>query len=161
MQESFMQRTLIVLLALAAFSVTTGCARRGASIPGAAIPFAKADYTVLGNTNAEECGSYILNIDFGHLFNDQSASVGVAAADPFSAVLGLIGGVVGPKETGRALYTALEKIPEATHLLAPRVHTTQSGIWLGPLMIFGQRCATVDARGVVIGDRPIPAAQLQ
>ncbi|MGK0347803.1 MAG: hypothetical protein ACI855_003890, partial [Myxococcota bacterium] len=33
------------------------------------------------------------------------------------------------------------------------------GIALAPFLMFGTRCATVEAHGVRIGDRPVPNAQ--
>ncbi len=153
-----MKRLSTLLLALGAAFGLSACSLKHATVPGAPIPFASADYTVLGNTNAEECGTYILGIDFSHLFSNQSATItGGTSTDPISAILGLLLGPTSP-EASRALYMALEKIPEATHLLAPRVHETVSGIPLGPFVLFGQRCATVDARGVVIGEKPVPNA---
>jgi hypothetical protein len=148
-------------LAAVALLVTTGCALKGSSVPGASIDFAKADYTVLGATNAEECGTYILGIDWGHLFKNEGAMIapgsftmtgtaGLGAAGVHNALLA--------PEGRRALYMSLEKMPDATHLLAPRVNVEIKGVPLGPSpyapLLFGQRCATVEARGVKIGDRP-------
>lgn len=154
-----MKRFLFAIAAIAA--VGTGCALKGATIPGAPIPFAKADYTVLGATNAEECGAYILGIDFGHLFKNEGAAImpGNYGLD------GAIGMQAGFVQTGamtaegrRALYVAMEKMPEATHLLAPRVTMETTGIPIGPVPgarpLFGKRCATVEAHGVKIGDKP-------
>ncbi|RMG17843.1 MAG: hypothetical protein D6729_08005 [Deltaproteobacteria bacterium] len=152
-------RLSLPLLALPLLFGLSACSLKHTTVPGAPIPFASADYTVLGNTNAEECGTYILGIDFAHLFSNQAATIsGATSGDPLSAILGLIFGPRSP-EASRALYMALEKIPEATHLLAPRIHETVSGIPLGPWVLFGQRCAVVDARGVVIGEKPVPNAQ--
>ena len=132
-----------------------GCTNKHATIPNAGIPFAAADYQVMGNTNAEECAKYIIGIDFAHLFSDQMATV---EGGGNMGILGaLLGGASTPEES-RALYSALEKMPEATHLLAPRVKTSTTGVvipFLG-FIIFGDRCAVVDARGVKIGDKPLP-----
>ena len=65
--------------------------------------------------------------------------------------------------TGR-LITDVPVTGEATHLLASRVHTTGSGLlWFSTLPFFGQRCATVEARGVRIGEKPLapPAVPLE
>ena len=147
-------------LALTLLGALTGCAMKSSTIPGAPIPFAKADYTVMGSTSAEECGSYILGINFQALFKNEAAgsvpgtftmsgTVGAGAAMMNNAMLS--------PEGSKALYMALEKMPEATHLLAPRVNIEANGVTLGPgtgIVIFGKRCATVEARGVRIGDRP-------
>ncbi len=143
-----MKRLSFILLVLAGFTFISGCAHKNTNIPSADIPFAEADYEVLGKTNAEACGTYVFGIDFIHLFRDRSTTM---AATP--GLFGLFG--IGlTREGSRALYDALEKIPEATHLVAPRVHTDRIGVGIGPFLLFGRRCAVVDARGVVIGDEP-------
>jgi hypothetical protein len=139
-----------VILALAAGALVAGCTMKKHGVPGANPEFAKADYTVLGKTNHEECGTYILGIDWGHLFANQKAAVsggggGLLDLLPF--------GGMGPEES-RAMYHALDKMPEATHLMAHRSHTTASGVLLGMFPIFGERCSSVEARGVKIGDKP-------
>ena len=139
-----------LLLVLAAGALLAGCTKKVHGVPGANPEFAKADYTVLGKTNHEECGTYILGIDFGHLFANQKASVsggggGILAFLPFGGM---------NAEESRALYHALDKMPEATHLMAHRSHTTASGVLLGMFPIFGERCSSVEARGVKIGDKP-------
>ncbi|MDG1481440.1 MAG: hypothetical protein P8R54_17730 [Myxococcota bacterium] len=131
-----------VLIAAAALMLS-GCALKSASIPSADIPFADAGYTILGETTEESCGSYILGIDFGHLFSDQGASAGWSLISS------------GTPESSRALYAALAKIPEATHLLDTRIENESTGLVLGR-PIFGQRCATVHAWGVKIDERPNP-----
>ena len=143
-----MKRLSFIVLVLSVLVLASGCALKSATIPSADIPFAEADYTVLGNTNAEACGNYVFGIDFVHLFSDRSTTIGGTPG-----LLGLL--TTGlTREGARALYDALEKIPEATHLVAPRVHTNSVGFGIGPVLLFGRRCAIVDARGVVIGDEP-------
>jgi hypothetical protein len=131
----------------------TGCTRKTHGVPGANPEFAKADYTVLGKTNHEECGTYILFIDFAHLFANQSAAVTGGAGGPLDALLGLLGGGGTPEES-RALYHALDKMPEATHLMAHRAHTTSAGLLVFGTPMFGERCTAVEARGVKIGEKP-------
>ena len=143
-----------VLLVLAASALMAGCTKKIHGVPSANPEWAKADYTVLGKTNHEECGTYIFGIDFGHLFANQKSAVG---ADPGNAGIGAILSMVvggGTKEESRALYHALDKMPEATHLLAHRSHTTASGLLFGTFPIFGERCTAVEARGVKIGEKP-------
>ena len=142
---------------VAAFSLS-GCGMKTRTIPEAGIPFASADYRVLGSTSAEACGTYILGIDFPHLFDDTQGRTSASSANPFSAIIGLLPNAGGP-EAGRALYDALEKMPEATNLYAPRIETRASGLLFLGRPIFGQRCATVEARGVKIGTGPVPNAQ--
>ncbi len=143
-----MKPVSFVVLVLSVLILASGCSLRNARIPSADIPFAEADYTVLGNTNAEACGNYVFGIDFVHLFSDRSATIsGTPGVFPFLST-GLT------REGSRALYDALEKIPEATHLVAPRITTSGVGFGIGPVFLFGRRCAIVDARGVVIGEEP-------
>lgn len=144
-------------LAALALGTITGCSLKGATIPAAPIPFAKADYTVLGSTSAEECGTYVVGIDFGHLFKDEGAMM-TPGTMTFDGTAGagamLMNNMALGREGSRALYVALEKMPEATHLLAPRVHSEVNGIPLGPYVLFGTKCTSIEAKGVKIGDRP-------
>jgi hypothetical protein len=144
-------------LAITAALLLAGCNFKYHAVPGAPLPFASVDYTVMGATSAEACGTYVFGIDFGHLFVDQEGSASAAASDPLSAIIGLIAGGGSP-ESARALYDALEKMPEATNLYAPKVHTTVTGFAPFGTPIFGKRCAAVEARGVKLGTGPVPNA---
>lgn len=139
-------------VAIACAIALAGCALKGQSLPGFQPDWASADYTVLGRTNYEECGTYVF-IDWGHLFVNESA-----AATSANPIAGLLPGPGNTAEAKRALYHALDKVPEATHLLEPRVHVQWNGFGVGPIFLFGRRCATVEAHGVRIGDRPVPNA---
>jgi hypothetical protein len=147
---------LALLLPLA---LLAGCNLKSHTVPGAPIPLASADWDLMGATSAEACGTYILGIDWGHLFSNRRGSVGVGGGDPFSALVGLL--PIGKnREVSRALYDAMEKMPEATNLYAPKVHTTATGLvipFIG-VPLFGERCAQVEARGVKLGDGPVPNA---
>ena len=140
-----MKKLLLLIPILA-----TGCSLKTHSIPGADIPFAEANYTVMGKVSHEECGTYTFGLDIVHLFDDQQASGGAASSLPIPIPI-----PTGSPEQERALYGALEKMPEATHLLSPRVQTETSGISLGPIILFGKRCSTIYARGELS-----PAVQL-
>lgn len=148
------------LLAVAAVLLASGCNFKSHSIPDAPLPFASVDYKVLGATTAEACGTYIFGIDWGHLFTDQHGQTSSSgAADPLSSLLGMlpIGG--GTPEAARALYDALEKMPEATNLYAPKIHTTVTGFAPFEMPIFGKRCSSIEANGVKIGTGPVPNAE--
>jgi len=135
-----------------------GCNFKNHSVPGAPLPFASVNYTVMGATSAEACGTYIFGIDWGHLFTDQAGSASAGgSSDPLSALLGAIAGGGSP-EAARAMYDALEKMPEATNVYAPKVHTTVTGFAPFELPIFGKRCAQVEAHGVKLGTGPVPNA---
>ena len=143
-----------VVLAIAAAAALGGCTLKTHGVRGANFEFAKADYTVLGKTNHEECGTYILGIDWGHLFSNQKASITGGSGGGIGAILGALLGGPGSPEESRALYHALDKMPEATHLMPNRAHTTVSGVVLFGMPIFGERCSAVEAHGVKIGDKP-------
>jgi hypothetical protein len=148
-----------VLLAFAAMATLGGCNLKYHTFPAAPLRFASVDYDVLGATSAEACGTYIFGIDFGHLFTDnQGSASGGGGGDPISMIIGMLP-IGGPSaEEGRAMYDALEKMPEATNLYAPKVHTTVTGISPFGTPIFGQRCVEVEARGVKLGKGPVPNA---
>ena len=149
-----------LILSLAAVATLAGCNLKYHSFPSAPLPFASVDYDVMGATSAEACGTYIFGIDFGHLFVDQqgSAAGGGGGGDALSMIIGMLP-IGGPSpEAARALYDAMEKMPEATNLYAPKVHTTVSGFAPFEMPIFGERCATVEARGVKLGKGPVPNA---
>lgn len=149
-----MKKSLIALVALA----VTGCNFKDHVVPGAPLPWASVDYTVMGATSAEACGTYIIGIDFGHLFADSQGSAAGGGGDGLSMLLAAlpIGG--GPPEAGRAIYDALEKMPEATNLYMPKIHTTTTGFAPFKMPIFAKRCSAVEARGVKLGKGPVPNA---
>ena len=148
-----MRTSILVLPAL----LLTGCNLKSHSVPGAPLPFASVNYEVLGPTSAKACGSYAFGIDFKHLFADSQGSA--AGTDPLSSVLSAVPLLGGPPEAGRAIYNALDKMPEATNLYAPKVHVTTTGLAPFGVPVFGKRCAEVEARGVKIGKGPVPQAQ--
>lgn len=133
-----------------------GCNLKYHTLPGAPLRFASVNYTVMGATSAEACGTYILGIDWGHLFVDQQGGAG-GASDPLSLVMGVVAG--GSPEQSRAMYEAMEKMPEATNLYAPKVHETVTGFAPFGYPVFGKRCAQVEAHGVKLGTGPVPNAE--
>ena len=128
-------------LLLVVVAILSSCTRGQRRVPHAQLEFAKADYEVLGKTEHEACGTYIFAIDWAHLFNNEKTRIPGNLATK-------------NREESRALYYALEKMPEATHLMAHRSRTTATGLLLGTYPIFGERCAAVQARGVRLADRP-------
>jgi hypothetical protein len=146
----------LLLVAVASFGLS-GCAFKSAAIPGANIPFASADYKVMGKTTAESCGAYVFMLDFAHLLASKDGGVSAGSSDPLSALLGALP-IGGSPETSRALYKALNKMPEATHLLDIRTEGSFTGIGTMGLPLFGERCSTVHARGVKIKNAPVPNA---
>lgn len=143
-----MKSTLLALALLA----TAGCNYKQHYVPDSGIEMARADYSVMNATSAEACGVYILGIDWGHLFADSTAATRGEAS-----ILSLIAGGSVPEER-RALYDALEKMPEATHLLPNKAHITTTGFSPFGVPIFGKRCAAIEAHGVKIGKGPVPNA---
>jgi hypothetical protein len=144
---------------IAAALLLGGCSYKSHSAPGFGARWASVDYTVLGETSAEACGTYVFGIDFGHLFTDKAGGVsGGGGGDLLSAILG---GRPCISEEARALYEALDKMPEATNLAAYRSHVTNDGLTAGKFgpPIFGRRCATIVAHGVKMGKGPVPNAE--
>ncbi len=147
---------------VAAALLLAGCSYKNHNAPGFGARWASVDYTVLGETSAEACGTYVFGIDFGHLFQDKAgATSGGGGGDPLSAILALVGVGGGTPEEARALYEALDKMPEATNLAAYRSHVTSDGLTAGKfaMPIFGRRCATIVAHGVKMGKGPVPNAE--
>ena len=140
-----MSRSLIrIAVILISFSLCAGCSFTSESIPEANIQFAKARYELGGATSAEECGTYILFMNFGTLFGTDTAYTS-GGGGGLAALLG------GSAEQNQALYMALQKMEGATHLMKPRVVTTFSGIGTTSLPLFGKRCASVTAQAVTAG----------
>ncbi|MBT3218290.1 MAG: hypothetical protein HN348_04310 [Proteobacteria bacterium] len=149
-----MKKLLPLAIAIVAL---TACQMKKQGIPSFDPKWASADYKVLARTNAEECGDYVF-IDWAHLFKNEAAAVS-GGGSPLDIVAGMMPSAGSTPEAKRALYHALDKVPEATHLLSPRVHVSWDGFALAPFLMFGKRCATVEAHGVKIGERPVPNAQ--
>ena len=128
------------LLVAAVATLISGCSLKSAYAPNAPVQFADADYDLVGEVDEESCNAYILGIDFSGLFVKTSANVpsGGAAALPLP-----LPGLGGPKEVGEAMFAAQEKMGDATHIVSPRTTTTTKGVVAGPIVLFGQRCATV------------------
>jgi hypothetical protein len=145
---------------IAAALLLSGCSYKNHNAPGFDARWASVDYSVLGETSAEACGTYVFAIDFGHLFTDKAGNAQFGAPDPLLLILFAFGfGGPTPEET-RALYEALDKMPEATNLAQPRSHVTNDGLTAGKFgpPIFGRRCATIVAHGVKMGKGPVPNA---
>lgn len=145
---------------LAAAVLLSGCSYKNHNAPRFDARFASVDYSVLGETSAEACGTYVFGIDFGHLFTDKAGNATYGAADPWLLILGIVGFWGPTPEEARALYEALDKMPEATNLAEHRSHVTNDGLTFlkfGP-PIFGRRCATIVAHGVKMGKGPVPNA---
>ena len=129
------QNTLFVALSALAIS---GCSLKSAYTPVAPVDFADADYSLAGKVSEEVCNSYIFGLDFSGLFAKTEANVPG-------------GSLFGPaKETSEAMYAATEKIGNATHLVTPRTHVKASGLVVGPIVLFGQRCGSVEGHAATI-----------
>ena len=142
------------LIVLALPALLAGCTYKNATLPPADIPFASADYKVMGEVTAEDCGIYVLFIDAGHLFSNG----GKASVASGGSILGMLSLGGAAPEVDRALYKALDKMPEATNLYAPRVHVKVTGLAPYGVPFVGSRCANVTAHGVQLGKGPVPNA---
>ncbi|MGB1700191.1 MAG: hypothetical protein ACPHRO_09575 [Nannocystaceae bacterium] len=129
-----------------AIALSSGCKFKNNAIPGADIPFAKADYTLGGKVSDEACGVYIFAIDWGRLFKRDTADR-KAPASGFS--IPFVGGET--REVHRALYQSLEKMPDATHLTEIRTENSFKGFGSIGIPLFGKRCAKVTSQAVQMG----------
>jgi len=132
------------------------CTIKNATIPGADIPFAEADFKILGVTSAESCGTYFAGINPATLVNNQSGDVSGLDVEG-TLVFGSLS-----SESRDAIFSALGKMPSATHLLSPRIKTVTTGWVMGPFIMLGKRCAEVTAWGVklmgprkMVGKEPV------
>ena len=133
-----MKRTSTLLAAAAL--LLGGCSLKTSYTPNAPVSFADADYELVGEVDEESCNAYILGIDFSGLFVKTSANVPGGSAAPLPIP---IPGAGGPKEVGEAMFAAQENMGDATHIVSPRTTTKTTGVVAGPIVLFGQRCATV------------------
>ena len=140
------KRTLFLSLGMAIITAT-GCAFTKETIPEAEIPFARASYELGGETSAESCGTYFFGINWEDIFGNETAST--VGGDSVGILDFLFGG--GPTEQAEATYIALQSMPGATHLLAPRAVNTFSGFGTLGIPLFGERCSRVKARAVKMG----------
>ena len=142
-------KTKMLALALApALLLASGCSFLHSTAPDAAIPFARADYKLKGQTAAKECGTYIFGINWGALFSDETASTRGLGGGFFGA---LFGGGAGTREEQAAFWDALKKMPGATHVMKSQVRNTFSGFGTVGFPLFGKRCAEVVAHAVHMG----------
>ncbi len=117
-----MKRGAIVMAVLvAAIGFISGCTSMSKDtriIAAQGIRLVPIDYTVIGDTAAEDTRTYILGVDFAHIFKDV-----LAANVDQTTGRGILDTILAPKEDMAkrgALYKALEKIPQADRLLDPR-----------------------------------------
>jgi len=129
-----------------AIAFSSGCNFKNNAIPGADIPFAKADYTLGGKVSDEACGTYIFRIDWARLFKKNTGDRKTASA---GFGLPFIGGET--QEVQRALYQSLEKMPDATHLTEIRTENSFKGAGSIRAPWFGKRCAKVTSQAVQMG----------
>lgn len=139
----------IVLTAIVGLllSAAVGCSFKHAKVPEADIPFARADYSLGDKVSQESCNTYIFGIDFSALFGSDTAAVPTGAA---SALPIPIPGTGFAPEVNEAMYNAVQKMPDATHVVQPRIHTTTKGLVTFGTPIFGKRCGQVDAVSATI-----------
>lgn len=142
----FKLKNLATGACLIALAFSSGCNFKNNAIPGADIPFAKADYTLGGKVSDEACGVYIFAIDWARLFKRSTADR-KAPASGFS--LPFVGGET--REVHRALYQSLEKMPDATHLTEIRTENSFKGFGTIGVPMFGKRCAKVTSQAVQMG----------
>ncbi len=115
------RRAIIIAVLVAAIGFISGCTSMSNDtriISPQGIRLVPIDYTVIGDTAAEDTRTYILGVDFAHIFSDV-----LAANVDENTGRGFLSTLLASKEDMAkrgALYKALEKIPQADRLLEPR-----------------------------------------
>ena len=116
-----MKKSILVLVVFAAASLVIGCTSMSKDtrvIATQGVRLVPIDYEVIGDTAAQDTRTYILGVDFAHLFNDE-----MAASVEENTDQGLLNKLLGPieeKSKRGAMYKALEKLPQADRILEPR-----------------------------------------
>jgi len=105
---------ILLILSAAIFSSCTSMSNDIKVIPTQGLRLVPIDFTVIGDTTAEESRTEMFMVDWAHLFNDQGARhVSEETSAPFFESLEL-------KAKRAALYKALQKVPQADRLIEPR-----------------------------------------
>jgi hypothetical protein len=139
--------TILALLVGLFAMVGTGCSFNHANVPNAPIEFAASDYELGDKVSQETCNTYILGINFAGLFGSDTATV----PSPASALPIPLPGSGAAPEVTEAMYMAVQKMPNATHVVQPRTHVSMSGLTLGSAFpIFGKRCGKVEAHSATV-----------
>ncbi len=116
-----MKKSVLILAAFAFLSFMIGCTSMSKDtriIAAQGLRLVPMDYDVIGDTAAEETRTYILGIDFAHIFSDE-----MAASVEEDTNIGFIYTLMAPPEDKvkrGAMYKALEKVPQADRILEPR-----------------------------------------
>jgi len=121
------------MLALASCSIAS------ISAPGLrtnGLDLAKADYSISAETTGKACKTRVFGVIWSDLFSSKYGSIGYYPQLDYVASV--------------ATNDALSKVPGATYAVEPRVEETTSGLY----PVFGERCVTVKARAVTLGNGP-------
>jgi hypothetical protein len=133
-----MKKAFLVLVVVILGIVFISCATTTKQIPGAYLPLADADYTILGETSGEAQGTKILG--FIWTGDKTYGTTGGFSLDPVSQV------------KGNALYKALVEMPEADALVNAKYDIVQTNFFFGT-----KYEVKVKATGIVYAEGPIVA----
>lgn len=108
----------IIIIISAGMIILTGCTSMSNDIkviPTQGLKLVPIDYTVIGDTTAEESRVSVFGVDWEHLFYDEAARniTDIAIPSPFFITLDY-------KAKQGALYKALQKVPQADRIIEPR-----------------------------------------
>ncbi len=145
-----MRNSLVLLLVALVVSSVIGCAAEQKRLPGVEIapevefaPLARSEYKILGTVKAEGCAAMtaLWPLPIWWVSPDESIS-GQSSSQGGGFAFGI--DVTGPARAV-ATYRALNQIPQADALLAPRYYEDiNNGIWHYKV------CSTVSARSITI-----------
>ena len=128
--------------------ILTSCSFKHARMDAADLPLAPADYEVLGWVTETACADYILGIF-------RTPQDGPKNVMGFLSPGSIIGGAIPDQDSADAMYKAMLRYPDATHLLAPRFRIEAKGVVFAGVVIFGERCSEVRVRAVSVKNGPL------
>lgn len=100
------------------------------------LDLAKADYSISAETVGKACKTRVFGVIWSDLFTTNEGYIGMYPVwDYVSSV---------------ATHDALNKVPAATYVVTPRVEEVVSGLY----PVFGEKCVTVKARAITLGNGP-------
>lgn len=144
----------MVLLTAAAFPLIAGCSLKHASLPGTMTPqevelqaLTRSEYEILETAGGEGCASSVLL--FFTFTEPETAEGSIVYARSTGRFKGIIPGILPDTEkTARqiATYKAIEGIPGADALLAPRYRDSRTYF---PLL-YNKVCSTVKGKAIRI-----------
>lgn len=128
-----MKRVLSLAVLTTGMALLSGCVSYINQVPGAAVPLkpleSTATYDVLGDAKGTATGAYLFGfIPLGMESKSGSIGYGLSMADPVQQI---------------AVYNAIESVPTADALIAPRFDATVSNY-----IIYREKTVTVKGKAI-------------